>query len=151
VKSQCGVLFLVLAALIAIGNAVAHMSCLYLGPDCFAAQLAPTQLVELAKNGAYLATIVTIFVSAIFVVWGLYALSAAGIIRRLPLLKFAIYAISILCIIRGILPLQLWLRHPESINDAHFNYGIAWLITGLLFLFGYRMLDNRRIANRTNG
>jgi hypothetical protein len=150
VKSKCGIIFLILAAIIAIGNAIAHMACIYLGPECYVAQLAPVQLVELARNGIYLAPVATVFVSVIFVIWGLYALSATGIIRRLPLLKFAIYAISILCIIRGILPLQLWLRHPENVNDAHFNYGLAWLITGLLFLFGYRMLNNRRIENETN-
>lgn len=149
-KSQCGIILLVLAALIAIGNAVAHMACLYLGPDCYAAQLAPLQLVESAKNGTYLAPISAIVVSVIFVIWGLFALSATGIIRKLPLLKFAIYAISTLCIIRGVLPLQFWLRHPEKVGDAAFYYGIAWLITGLLFLFGYLMVGNRRLENQTN-
>jgi hypothetical protein len=145
VKSTCGIIFLVLAALIAIGNAVAHMSCLYFGPDCYAVQLAPAQLVESAKNGTYLAPIGAVVVSVIFVFWGLYALSAAGVVRKLPFLKFAIYAISILCIIRGILPLQFWLRHPEKINDAAFYYGIAWLITGLLFWFGYKLAPRHNI------
>jgi hypothetical protein len=150
VKSKCGLMFLVLAALIAIGNAVAHMSCIYIGPDCYAAQLAPPQLIESAKSGTYLAPVSAIVISVIFVIWGLFALSAAGIIRKLPLLKFAIYAISTLCIIRGILPLQQWLRHPEKVSDAAFYYGIAWLITGLLFLLGYRMIGNQRIEHRTN-
>jgi hypothetical protein len=137
-KSKIGVILLVLAAFIAIGTAVAHLSCIFLGPECYAAQMAPPQVIESAKNGTYLAPVGTVFASALFVVLGLYALSGAGIIRKLPLLKYAVYAVAALCIIRGILPLQLWLRHPDKVNDIIFYTGIVWLVTGLLFLFGYR-------------
>jgi len=139
VKSKCGAIFLVLAALFAIGTAIAHTSCIFIGPECYAAQMAPPQIVESAINGTYLAPIGTIFASSIFVVLGLYALSGAGVIRKLPLLKFTIYTVATLCIIRGILPLQLWLRHPEKVDDITFYTGIVWLVAGLLYLFGYRM------------
>jgi hypothetical protein len=146
-KSKIGAIFLVLAALIAIATAVAHMSCIYLGPECYAAQMAPPQIVESAKNGTYLAPVGTVFASSIFIVLGLYALSGAGIFRKLPLLKFGIYTIGILCIIRGILPLQLWIRHPDKVNDIVFYTGIVWLVTGLLYLTGYRMYSSQQISN----
>lgn len=142
-KLKCGVMFLVLAALIAIGTAVAHMSCIFIGAECYAVQMAPSQIIESAKNGTYLAPIAAILVSAIFVVLGLYALSGAGVIRKLPFLKFTVYAGAMLCIIRGVLPLQLWLRHPEKVNDIVFYAGVVWFITGLLYLFGYRMCNNQ--------
>jgi len=148
VKLKCGVIFLVLATLISMGTAVAHMSCIFIGPECYAAQMAPPILVESAKNRTYLAPIVNIFVSAIFVVLGLYALSAAGIVRQLPFLKFVIYVVATLCMIRGILPLQLWLRHPDKVNDFAFYAGVVWFITGLLYLFGYLMSANLRITRR---
>lgn len=138
-RSKVGIILLVLVAFIAMGTAVAHLSCIFFGPECYAAQMAPPQIIESAKNGTYLAPIGTVFASALFVVLGLYALSGAGIIRKLPLLKYAVYAVATLCIIRGILPLQLWLRHPDKVNDIIFYTGIVWLVTGLLFLFGYRM------------
>lgn len=144
-KSKVGVILLVLAAFIAMGTAVAHLSCIFLGYECYAAQMAPPQIIESAKNGTYLAPIGTVFASALFVVLGLYALSGAGIIRKLPLLKYAVYAVATLCIIRGFLPLQLWLRHPDKVNDIVFYTGIVWLVTGLLFLFGYRMCNSKRI------
>lgn len=139
VKQRIGYLFLVIAAFIAVSTAAAHMSCIYFGPECYAAQMAPPQIVESAKNGTYLAPIGTTFVSLIFVMLGLYALSGANVIRRLPLLKLGIYTIATLCIIRGILPLQLWARHPDRVNDVVFYTGIVWLATGLLYLFGYKM------------
>ena len=120
------------------------MSCIFIGPECYAAQMAPPQMIESAKNGTYLAPVANIVVSTIFVIWGLYALSGTGFIRKLPLLKFAIYTIATLCIIRGTLPLQLWLRYPERVSDLAFYYGVGWLVTGLLYLLGYRMCSNQR-------
>jgi hypothetical protein len=67
-----------------------------------------------------LAPVGTIFVSAIFLVVGLYAISGAGIVRKLPLLKLGIYTIGTRCIIRGVLPLQLWIRHPERLIQLFF-------------------------------
>ena len=142
-KRQIGVIFLVLAALVAMGTAAAHLSCIFLGPECYATQMAPKAIVESAINGTYLAPIGTIFASSIFVVLGLYALSGAGVtgtlIDKLPLVKYAIYTIATLCILRGLLPLQLWLRHPEKITDIVLYVGIVLLITGLLYLVGYRI------------
>jgi len=144
-KQKSGVILLILAALIAIGTAIAHMSCIYLGPECYAAQMAPIQIIESAKNGTYLAPVGTIIVSSIFVVLGLYALSGARIIGRLPLLKLVIYTIATLCIIRGILPLQLWIRQPKEVNDLVLYTGIVWLATGLFYLFGYLLCRNQDI------
>ncbi len=144
VNSKVGVLFLVLAAIIAMGTGIAHISCIYFGPECYAVQMAPAQIIESARKGTYLAPLGTIFVSLIFFVIGLYALSGAGILRKLPLQKFTCYSIATLCIIRGILPLQLWLRYPDKVNDVVFYAGITWFITGLLYLFGYSLCNNQR-------
>ena len=142
-KMKFGVLCLILAALSTIGTAIAHLSCLYFGPACYAAQLAPPVLIESAENGTYLAPLANLFVSSIFIVWGLFALSAAGLMRQLPFLKFCLYAIAAVCVIRGVLPLQLWLRYPERVDDATFYFGLAWLITGLLFAVGYQMRHSK--------
>jgi hypothetical protein len=155
VKPQIGIIFLVVAALIAMGTAAAHLSCIYFGPQCYAAQMAPALIVESAINGTYIAPIGTILASGIFVILGLYALAGTGltnkvtnnvmnkvfrkVIDKLPLVNYAIYTIATLCIIRGILPLQLWLRHPEKVSDVVLYVGIVWLVTGLLYLFGYRL------------
>jgi len=135
-----GVVFLVVAALIAIFTAFAHLSCIYFGPQCYSAQMAPPVIIESAKAGTLLAPIGTIFVSSLFILLGCYALSGAKIIRKLPFLKVAIYGIAFLCIVRGILPLQLWLRQPDKVADAVLYVGLVWLLTGLLYMFGYRAM-----------
>jgi hypothetical protein len=82
--------------------------------------MAPKFIVESAQNGTLIAPIIAVIVSLLFITFGLYALSGAGILRRLPLLKFDIYSIAWVSIVRGILPLQLWLRHPEAVNKHGF-------------------------------
>jgi len=149
-KPKIGILLLVLAALIAMGTGAAHLSCIYFGPQCYATQMAPPIIVESAINGTYLAPIGTVFASGIFIVLGLYALAGAGftskVLGKLPLVNYAIYTIATLCIVRGILPLQLWLRHPNKVSDIVLYVGIVWLIAGLLYLFGYRICSKQRLT-----
>ena len=74
-KSKLGLLLLVLAVLITMGTGTAHLSCIYFGPQCYAAQIPPAIIVESAVNGTYLAPTGTMFVSGIFIVLGLYELA----------------------------------------------------------------------------
>lgn len=134
--SKLGVILLVITTLIFFGTAIAHLSCLVLGPECYSAQLAPPILVDSARKGTLLAPIANLAVSSVFIVWSLYTLSAAGVIRRLIFLKPIVYTISFLCIVRGLLPLQLWLIKPEKVSDLALYYGWGWLVVGLLSLFG---------------
>lgn len=137
-KWSMGIWALVFVALIAVGVAVAHLSCLILGPQCYSVQMAPSVIIESAQQGTLLAPLANVLVSGLFVVMALYALSAAKLICTLPYLNAVIYLISALCIIRGLLPLQLWLRQPDRVSNAVLIVGILWLVTGVLMLLGYR-------------
>ena len=107
--------------------------------------MAPTSNIESAKAGTLLAPLGTVLVSAIFIVFGCYALSGTGLIRRLPLLSFGIYAIATACIIRGMLPIQLWVRHPNKVTDSVLIVGVVWLLVGLCYLFGYKAVNGKRV------
>ncbi|MCG7534999.1 hypothetical protein [Pseudoalteromonas sp. OOF1S-7] len=133
-----GIALLLLATCAAFLVAAAHLSCIYFGPQCYAVQMAPPFVVESARAGTLLAPLLTLVVSAIFIILGCYALSAARFIRRLPFLRAGIYSISAVCIVRGLLPIQLFLRYPEKISAPVLMAGIAWLVVGLCYWFGYR-------------
>ena len=123
-------LLLVIAVLIAFATAIAHLSCIYFGPQCFSTQMMPLSIAELAENGTLLTPLDTLFVS----------LSGVRVVRKLPLLSLGIYTIAVLCIIRGILPLQLWLRLPDKVSESVLFISIVWLVAGLFYLFGYRAI-----------
>ena len=143
-NSKQGIVLLVVAAFIATSTALAHLSCIYFGPQCYSLQMAPSQIVESAKAGSMFAPIATVAVSIVFFIFAAYALSGARVIRKLPLLGFGIYSIALLCVVRGLLPLQLWLRKPERVSDLVLSVGIVWLLVGLLYFFGYRALNAKR-------
>ncbi|ARD21198.1 hypothetical protein [Shewanella japonica] len=137
-KSKYGVTLLLLTAILAFSTALAHFSCIFFGPECYSIQMAPEFIVESAKQGTIVAPIGAILAAILFIIPGCYALSGAHIIRKLPLLTLGIYTIATLCIIRGLLPIQLWLRKPDKVTDVVLYVGIVWLIAGLFYLFGYK-------------
>ena len=137
-KNKVGLLFLGIAAVIAILTALAHMSCIFLGESCYRSQLAPEVIIQSAVNGTLLAPVGTTFISMLFLVCAIYALSAANLIMKLPLLKTAIYSISILCILRGLATIPLSLTYPEMDTSFSIIAGLTWFISGVLFFLGFR-------------
>ena len=144
-STKHGIVLLVVAGIIATSTAVAHLSCIYLGPQCYSIQMAPQVVIESAQAGTLLAPLGTIVVATIFLLFAAYAFSAAGLVRKLPFLKVVVNVIGILCIVRGILPLQLWLRHPEKVSQIVLNVGLAWLAVGLCFSIGYKVVRSGRV------
>ncbi|MCL1077593.1 hypothetical protein D5R81_11720 [Parashewanella spongiae] len=137
-------------AFLAFGVVIAHMSCIYLGEQCYSAQMAPQILIESAKAGTLVAPVATIIVSFMFFIVGLYALSSARVITNLPFLNAAVITISVLCIIRGILPLQLWLRKPELMPLDGLIVGIIWLVSGVIFFAGHRKVKKELKRSHLN-
>ena len=134
---------LVIVSVVAFAVAIAHSSCIYFGEQCYSLQMAPELIVESAKAGTWIAPVGAIAASSIFIVIGLYALSAAKIVRRLPLLKPVVLTLSTLFVIRGLLPLQLWIRKPELVSDSILIIGMVWLLCGLMLFFGRRACDKQ--------
>ncbi|MGI0119618.1 hypothetical protein [Zooshikella sp. RANM57] len=132
-----GVWALVIAAIITISTAVAHMSCIFLGPSCYSAQMAPQVVIQSAIDGTLIAPITTVFISILFITCGVFALSGAGILKKLPLLKLALASIATLCLLRGISTLPLSLLYPDKVSMFSISAGIVWFITGGLFMYGW--------------
>lgn len=141
---KLGVIMLLVGALVATFTAAAHLSCIYFGPTCYSAQMAPPIIIESAKAGTLIAPLGTIAVSGIFLIFACYALSGANLIRKLPLLRFGVYAIATACVIRGILPLQLWLRHPEKVTNDVLLVGLVWLAVGLCYGIGFYSIRRKQ-------
>jgi len=144
-KQRVAVIGLILVALSATLTAVAHMSCIYLGTECYAAQMAPKAIIDSSIEGTLLAPVGTLFVSALFVLSGLYALSAANLIKPMPLLKPAAYTISVLCLLRGALVIPAFFLNPEVLTMATSLASGVWFLCGVLFLFGFRTLSVRAV------
>lgn len=129
---------MIFVAIVAIFVVIAHMSCIWLGPVCFSLQRAPSSIIESSQNGTWLAPIGTIFISMLFLLCALYALSGAKIIKRLPLLKLAIYCISAICLARGILVIPILYIYPNLRSLFEISALILWFFCGFLIMWGYK-------------
>ena len=67
-SKRVGIVALSLAASIALFTVIAHMSCIFLGPACYQAQMAPPIIVQSAIDGTLIAPIGTTFISLLFAV-----------------------------------------------------------------------------------
>ena len=135
--SKAAMLFV---AIVSLSVVVAHMSCIWFGPECFHDQRAPLSIIESSKNGTWLAPVGTTFVSTLFLVCGFYALSGGKIIRRLPLLKAGIYTIGSICITRGILVIPVLYMYPHLRSLFEITALIVWFLCGVLIIWGYSCL-----------
>lgn len=91
---------------------------------------------ELAQTNASLPYLLTIFVSIIFIIFGLYGLSADNKFRKLPFLKLGIFVIAGIYIFRGLGELIFDMTRQQASPLAETVYLLIALAIGLLFLFG---------------
>lgn len=93
------------------------------------------EMVELSAVHVSLPYVLTIVVAVVFFVFGIYALSAAGKWKPLPLLKPAIFAIAGIYLLRGIGELLVdSLNGTNSASEALYSFLAIGI--GLLFLVG---------------
>jgi hypothetical protein len=67
------------------------------------------ELVQLHEQGSRFTVLVRFGLTLMFAVWGAYALSGAGVIKQLPLLRISLIAIGVIYILRSLmLPAELF-------------------------------------------
>ena len=93
-------------------------------------------MTELAQTHSLLPYLLTIFVSIVFFIFGLFGLSADNKFRRLPLLKPGIFAIAGLYLLRGIGELILDSGKQQENQFLEIIYSLIAVFIGLLFLIG---------------
>lgn len=81
-----------------------------------------------------LPTVITIFVTICFFIFGLYGLSGAGKIRKLPFLKIGIFGIAAIYLLRGISGCIINIAFESSFQWHHLLFSFCALGIGLLFL-----------------
>ncbi len=103
-----GALSLVAAAL--------HLAIIAGGPDWYRFFGAGERMAHMAERGDPRPTVMAVGIALGLTVWALYALSGAGLIRRLPLLRTGLVLISAIYLLRAAyLPFLLLVR-PELVT-----------------------------------
>jgi hypothetical protein len=95
-------MYLMIAGICSFLAALAHLACIAGGPRWYLAMGAGERMAHSAARDHWYPTVVTMAIAAVLSVWGLYALSGAGILRHLPLLKPVLCSITAVYLIRGL-------------------------------------------------
>lgn len=134
---------LLLAAALSFAAALLHLGCIVFGAPWYRALGAGERMARLADAGHWYPPAITLLIASVLALWGLYALSGAGIVRRLPFTRTALSAITGIYLLRGIAFVPLQAHFPG--NSAAFWYwssGIC-LCIGLVHLAGLRQAWTR--------
>jgi hypothetical protein len=109
--------------------------------------IAPEQgsaLSQMAEQGSSLIVVATAALALIFAIWALYAFSAAGLIRPLPLLRPALIAIAAIYLLRSLfLPTEIRMVMDQDYPFRYVLFSTLSLVTGLLYLLGMFKLARR--------
>lgn len=128
--------FLIAAAIFTALAALAHIGCIIFGADWYRFFGAGEQMAQMAEAGDWYPAVVTSVIVIFLAIWFFYALSAAGVIRRLPLLRLALCLIASIFLIRGISFVMLMPMFPEnSLTFWLVSSGICLMI-GILYAVG---------------
>ena len=119
-----------IAASLSFIAALLHVTIIFGGSDWYRFFGAGEGMAKLAETGSIEPTVITLSIAAILSVWGLYALSGAGVVFKLPLLKLGLWLITAIFFVRGVagLILPFVTTHP-AITQNSVNF---WLVSSLI-------------------
>jgi len=119
---------LILGAILSAIAALLHLGCIIFGAPWYRFLGAGEQMAQLAESGSSQPTIITLIITSMLGIWSLYALSGAGVIRKLPLLRTGLCVITAIYLIRGTVFFPLMSYFPD-------NSPLFWIISSSICFF----------------
>lgn len=94
---------LVAGAVLSLMAALLHVACIFGGPAWYRFFGAGEGMARAAERGSWYPALATLGIACVLLAWAAYALSAAGVLSPLPLLKVGVVAMTALYLLRGLL------------------------------------------------
>lgn len=116
-----------------------HVVIVFIGAPAYRFFGASERIARLAETGSLFPPLITLFFTAVLIVFTLYTLSAAEMIARLPCLKIVLPGITLVYLLRP-LPTLLPILHPGHGDLPHGagaeGFALFFLLIGLCNLAG---------------
>lgn len=126
---------LVLGAGLSLLAALMHVGVIMKGPSWYHLFGAGERFVRAAQAGRKFPAVVTMGIALVLGAWSAYALSGAGVIDPLPLLRPALCVITLVYLLRGLLGPFVLAGTGRSVRFIMISSAIC-LMFGLVHLFG---------------
>ena len=125
--------YLVIGGWLSLAASALHIACIFGGPDWYRFFGAGEELATMAEQGSLVPPAITFAIAVVLAIWGAYAFAGAGLMRRLPLMRTALVAITAIYLVRGlmIIPLQFQPRatpFDQWSSLIVLGYGLVYLI-----------------------
>jgi hypothetical protein len=132
--------FLIIGAILSAIAALLHLACIYFGAPLFRF-LGTEAMAQMYESGNTThPIIVCVILATILFSWSAFALSGAGVIRKLPLLRFALIGITLVYLIRGLAFPFLTSYFPENSMLFWYVSSAVVLAFGLIHLIGVKQV-----------
>ena len=132
--------FLIAGAALSALAAVLHLGCIVFGAPWYRFLGAGEQMAQMDLAGHWYPTVATLVITVILLVWSLYALSGAGVIRKLPLTRLALCAITGVYVLRGVAFTPLMAYFPGNSTTFLFWSSAISRSFGVVHLVGLRQV-----------
>lgn len=126
---------LVIAAALSLLAALMHVGVIIRGPSWYHLFGAGDRFVRAAKAGRRFPAVITAGIALVLAAWAAYALSGAGVIPGLPLLRPALCVITLVYLLRGMLGPLLLAGTGRSTRFILISSAVC-LVFGLVHLLG---------------
>lgn len=125
--------WLIAGGLLSAAAAILHVAVIIGGPDWYRFFGAGEGMARMAEAGSPVPAVVTSVIVAVLAIWAAYAFAGAGLIRKLPLMRTALVAISAIYLVRGLLIVPVLLKPDAPAFEIWSSlivlvYGVAYAI-----------------------
>lgn len=136
--------FLVAGAAMSALAALLHLGCIVFGAPWYRFLGAGEHMAQMHIAGHWYPTVATLVISGVLLAWSAFALSGAGLIRRLPLTRLALSAITGIYLLRGVAFTPLMAYFPGNSATFWFWSSSICFAIGAVHLIGLRQVWRRR-------
>ena len=133
---RAGRAWLTAAALLSAAAALLHLAVIAGGPDWYRFFGAGEEMARMAGRGSATPPLITLAISAVLAMWSAYALAGAGRIRRLPLMRAALAAISAVYLLRGLFLVPVLAKHGTAADRFAVWSSLVVLCIGITYAVG---------------
>jgi hypothetical protein len=125
------------AAAISFVGAIIHIAAIFGGPSWFQFFGAPPVIVESSRTGTLLAPVGSSLIALLMGLCGIAALSALGVLLRLPMLRLVLASIAVVCSLRAVSVVPIAVLRPDLMNTFEIVAAIVWGLAGFGFAVAF--------------
>ena len=128
--------WLLAAAWMSVAASGLHLAAILGGPDWYRFFGAGEEIAQAAERGSAAPAIMTIIIAGVLAGWAVYAFGAAGVIRRWPLMRTALFAIAAVLLARSTLAFVPSVWAPEQSMAFRIWSSVICFVMGGCFAIG---------------